>query len=73
MREAAAVGEERFARVAAGLVLADRVLDVLSVERVLHLRGEDRDAVQEQHEVERVLVLSAVAKLTDGGEEIRRV
>jgi hypothetical protein len=57
VREAAAVGEERLARVAVGLVLADRVLDVLAVERVLQLGGEDRDAVQEEHQVEALLVL----------------
>ena len=71
VREAAAVGEERLARVAVGLVLADRVLDVLRVERVLELGGEDRDAVQEQHEVEALLVLRAVAELAHRGEEVR--
>ena len=73
VREAAAVGEERLARVAVGLVLADRVLDVLAVERVLELGGEDRDAVQEQHQVEALLVLRAVADLAHDGEQVRRV
>src|SRR5690606_20786810 len=40
MCEAAAVGEERLARVAVGLVLPDRVLDVLPIQRVLQLRGK---------------------------------
>src|SRR5713101_1557248 len=73
VRQAAAVGEERLARVAVGLVLADRVLDVLPVERVLQLGGEDRDAVEEEHEVEAVLVLRAIADLAYHGEEVRRV
>ena len=73
MREAAAVGEERLARVAVGLVLPDRILDILAVERVLQLGGEDRDAVQEQHQVEALLGFLAVAELADSGEKIRRV
>ena len=73
VREAAAVGEQRLARVAVALVLADRVLDVLAGERVLEFGGEDRDAVQEQHEVEALLVLRAVVDLANGGEQVRRV
>src|SRR5712692_5758075 len=71
--EAAGVREERLARVAVRLVLADRVLDVLPVERVLELGGEDWDAVEEEHEVEAVLVLRAIADLAYHGEEVRRV
>jgi len=41
VREAAAVGEQRLAWVAVGLVLTDRVLNVLGVEWVLELGGED--------------------------------
>ena len=70
MREAAAIGKERLARVAVGLVLADRVLDFLAGQRVLQLGGEDRDAVEEQHEVEALLVPGAVAELADDGEEV---
>ena len=73
MREAAAIGEERLARIPVGLVLVDRVLDVLAVERVLELGGEDRDAVQEQHEVEALLVLRAVAELAHHGEAANRL
>src|SRR5207244_6036311 len=53
--------------------LADRVLDVLGVQRVLQLGGEDRNAVQEQNEIETALVLPAVAKLPDRGEQVCRV
>ena len=71
--EAAAVGQQRLAGVAVGPVLADRVVDGLAAERVLQLRGEQGDAVQEQHEVEALLVLGAVADLAGNGEEVRRV
>jgi hypothetical protein len=73
VRQAAAVGEEGFARVTGGPVLANRVLDVLAVEEVLQLGGEEGDAVQEQHQVEGVLAGRAVAELADGREEVRRV
>ncbi|MBV6522209.1 MAG: hypothetical protein MNPFHGCM_02355 [Gemmatimonadaceae bacterium] len=73
VREAAAIGQERLARVAVGLVLPDRVLDVLPGERVLEFGGKDRHPVQEEHEVEALLVLRAVAELAHHGEEVRRV
>ena len=71
--EAAGVAEERLARVAVLPVLADGVLDVLTVERVLELGREDGDAVQEEREVEALLVLLAEAELADDGEEVGRV
>src|SRR5438445_6280656 len=67
------MSKERLARVAGAHVLSDRILDVLAVERVLKLGGEDRDAIQEEHEIEAVLVLHAVAELADRREEIRRM
>src|SRR5688572_3213792 len=73
MRETAAVREERLARVAIRFVLADRVLHVLRVQWVLQLGGEDRDAVQEEYEVEAVLVLRAVAHLANDREQARGV
>ena len=51
---------EGILRVAVGAVLLDRVPDVLAVQRVLQLGREDRDPVEEQHQVEAVLVLLAV-------------
>src|SRR5262245_50504440 len=60
MSQTAPVGEERFPQIAVVHVLADRVLDVLGVERVLQLRGEDRNAVEEQNKIETLLVLRAV-------------
>jgi hypothetical protein len=71
--EAAAVRQQRLARVAVGLVLPHGVLDVLAVEPVLQLAREDRDAVQEEDQIQALLVLRAVAELADRGEEVRRV
>lgn len=73
VRQAAAIREQRLARVAVVLVLADRVLHVLPVERVLELRREDRDAVQEEHHIEALLVLFAEPELADDREQVRRV
>ena len=73
MREAAAIGKDRLTRVALRLVLADRVLDLLAGQWIFEFGGEDRDAVQEQHEVEALLVLRAVAELPDNGEEVSGV
>ena len=70
VREAPAVGEQRLAGVAVGLVLPDRVLDGLAGERVLELGGEDGQAVQEQHRVEALLVPGAVSDLPDDREEV---
>jgi hypothetical protein len=72
VREAPAVGEERLARIAVGLVLADGVLDVLAVEQILQLGGEDRHAVQEEDDIQALLVLGAVAKLAHHGERVGR-
>ncbi len=73
VREAAPVGEERLPRVAVGLVLPNRILDILSGQRVLQLGREDRDAVKDEHKVEALVVLLAVMKLAHNGEEVRRV
>ena len=68
--EAAPVGKERLPRIAVVLILPDRILDVLPVERVLELGREDRDAVQEEREVETLLTLLAEAELAHDGEEV---
>src|SRR5262249_10271859 len=52
MCKAAAIGKERLTRVAVGLVLPDRVLDLLAGKGIFKLGRENRDAVQEQHKVE---------------------
>ena len=70
MRKATAICKERLPRVAVGLVLADRVLDLLAGQRIFELGGENRDAVQEQHEIEALLVLRAVAQLPHDGEQV---
>jgi hypothetical protein len=61
--QAAAVGKEGLTWVSVIPVLPDRVLDVLARERVLELGGADRDPVQEEHEVQALLALLAVAEL----------
>jgi hypothetical protein len=66
--QAATVRKERLARISVGHVLANGILDRLTVQRVLQLGREDRDAVQEHDEIEAVLVLLAVAKLADHRE-----
>ena len=71
MGETPTVGEERFARIAIGLVLPDRVLDGLPGQRILELGREDGNAVQEEHEIEAILVLAAVPDLTGDCEEVR--
>ena len=70
MGEAASVGKERLPRITVVLILPDRILDVLPVERVLELGREDRDAVQEEREVETLLTLLAEAELAHDGEEV---
>ena len=71
--QAAPVGEKRLARVAGGPVLPDRVLDVLPVERVLELGREDRNAVEEERQVEALPAPLAVAELAHDREEVGRV
>ena len=71
--EAAGVAEERLAGVAVLAVLADGVPDVLAVEGVLELGGEDGNAVEEEGEVEALLVVLAEAELPHDGEEVGRV
>ena len=53
VRETAPVAEQRITRIAFGwvLVLADGVVDGLPVERVLELGGEERDAVEKEHQI----------------------
>ena len=71
--EAASVGEEGLSRVPVVLVLPDRILHVLPVERVLQLGREDGNAVQEEGEVDALLGLLAKAKLAHNGEEVGSV
>ena len=51
--------EEQLARVAVALVLLDRILDGLLGEAVLELERGDRQAVDEEAEIERELRLVA--------------
>ena len=60
-------------RVAVLLVLLDRVVDALPGELVLQLGGDDRDAVEEQHEVQLVVVVRVVAELPHDGQAVRFV
>ena len=70
MGEAASVGEEGLSRVPVVLVLPDRILHVLPVERILELGREDGDAIQEEREIDALLRLLAEAELADDGEEV---
>src|SRR5215468_9287954 len=63
VRQTAPVGKQWFPRIAIVHVLADRVLNVLGVKWIFKFRGENRNAVQEQHEVEALLILRAVTNL----------
>ena len=71
VRDAAAEREQRLARVAVFHILLDRVGRCLLREAVLQLEGEDRQAVDEEAEVERSLrLVAAVAELPDDGEAV---
>ena len=61
-------GEERLPRITVVTVLADGVLDVLALERVLQFGGEDRQAVEEEDDIEAVVVRLAVLQLPDDAE-----
>jgi hypothetical protein len=65
--------QERFSRIAVLIVLGDGIFDVLPVERILELGGENRDAVEKEHQVEARLRLVAVPELPYRGEEVRRM
>ena len=72
--DAAAELEQLLARVAVALVLLDGVLDGLLGQAVLQLEGGDRQAVDEQAEVERELrLVAAVAELAGDAEAVLRV
>ena len=74
MRHTAAELEELFARVAIALVLFHSVLDRLFGEAVLQLERGDRQAVDEQAEVERPLgLVAAVAELARDREAVLRI
>ena len=63
--------EQLLARIAISLVLLDRIGHRLLGKAVLQLEGEDRQAVDEQGDVERALrFVAAVAKLPDDGEAV---
>ena len=68
---AAAELEQQLARVAVALVLLDGVVDRLLGEAVLQLEGGDRQAVDEQAQVERELrLVAAVAELAGDAEAV---
>ncbi len=70
VRQAAPEGEEWLLQIAGVLILPDRILDVLPGEQILQLGGEDRQAVQEQNEIQALVVLFAIFDLADDGKEI---
>ena len=73
MDDAAAELEQPLPRVAVALVLLNGVLDRLLGQAVLQLEGGDRQAVDEQAEVERELrLVAAVAELPGDAEAVVR-
>ena len=71
MSDAAAMLEKPFARVAVSPVLLDGVVDGLFGEVVLEFEGDDRQAVDEQGDVQRPLrLVAAVAKLPGDGKAV---
>jgi len=70
VRQAAAEGQKRLARVSVGFILADRIFHGLASQRVLQLSGEHGQAVQEDHLVQAILILPAVSKLARYAEEV---
>ena len=74
VRHAAAELEEQLARIAVALVLLDRILDSLLGEAVLELEGRDRQAVDEEAEIEGKLgLVTAVSELAGDAEAVLRV
>ena len=68
---AAAEREQLLAEIAVLLVLPHRIVNGLLGEAVLQLEREDRQAVEEEPDVERPLrLVAAVAELPDDGEAI---
>ena len=62
--------ERHVLRVAVGAVLLDRVLDVLAGQVVLQLRRRDRDAVEEQAEVDRLGRVGIERELARDGQPV---
>ena len=74
MDDAAPELEEALVRVAVALVLLNGVRHRLLGEAVLQLEGGDRQAVDEQGQVERELrLVTAVAELAGDAEAVLRV
>lgn len=73
MSQAAAEEEERLARVAGEAVLLDGMGDVLTAERIFELGSEERQTVEEDGQVKRVLVFSAVLQLAHDAENVALV
>ena len=74
VHHAAAELEQQLARVAVALVLLDGVLDRLLGQAVLQLEGGDRQAVDEQAQVERAArLVPAVGELARDREAVLRV
>ena len=68
---AAAQFEEPFPRIAVRLVLPHRIVHSLLSEVVLQLEGENRQAVDEERDVQRPLgLVAAIAKLPRHGEAV---
>ncbi len=67
------MGEEWVARIPVVHILPDRILNVLAGQWILEFRREERDPVQEQHQVKALLGLRAVTELPHDREQVRGV
>jgi hypothetical protein len=72
MGDASAELEQFLARISVALVLLDRILDGLLGQAVFQLECRDRQAVDEQRQVERVGISLAVAQLPGHREPVLR-
>ena len=70
LQQVVAASGARFDRLALGPVLLDRVLDRLG-ELGLHLSRGDGDAVDEEHEVQRLVALRLVVHLPHDAQDVR--
>jgi hypothetical protein len=70
VRQAAPELKERLPGIAIVLVLRHGVLDRLPFERRLQLRRDDRQPVDEQHQVETIVVLPAVVNLPHHAQDV---
>ena len=70
VNHAAAKGKQRLFGVSVGLILADGMFYILSSPRIFQFKRNNREAVDEQGHVQRIVVAEAVMQLTGDGKYI---